>query len=68
MSMADDFEGPMIRVQDLVTHYGERRILNNVSLDFPRGETMVILGEAARAKARCCGISCAWKCPLPGGF
>ncbi len=49
--MADDFEGPMIRVQDLVTHYGERRILNHVSLDFPRGETMVILGGSGTGKS-----------------
>ena len=35
--MADDFDGPMIRVEDLVTHYGERLILNHVNLDFPHG-------------------------------
>jgi len=49
--MTNDFEGPMIRVDDLVTHYGERRILNHVSLDFPRGETMVILGGSGTGKS-----------------
>jgi len=49
--MSDDFEGPMIRVVDLVTHYGERRILNHVNLDFPTGETMVILGGSGTGKS-----------------
>jgi phospholipid/cholesterol/gamma-HCH transport system ATP-binding protein len=49
--MADEFSGPMIRVDDLVTHYGERRILNHVSLDFPTGETMVILGGSGTGKS-----------------
>jgi len=41
----------MIRVEDLVTHYGDRRILNHVSLDFPTGETMVILGGSGTGKS-----------------
>ena len=41
----------MIRVEDLVTHYGERRILNHVNLDFPTGETMVILGGSGTGKS-----------------
>ena len=49
--MADEFEGPMIRVEDLVTHYGERLILNHVTLDFPKGETMVILGGSGTGKS-----------------
>jgi phospholipid/cholesterol/gamma-HCH transport system ATP-binding protein len=49
--MTNDFAGPMIRVEDLVTHYGERRILNHVSLDFPTGETMVILGGSGTGKS-----------------
>jgi phospholipid/cholesterol/gamma-HCH transport system ATP-binding protein len=49
--MANDFEGPMIRVVDLVTHYGERRILNHVNLDIPAGETMVILGGSGTGKS-----------------
>lgn len=49
--MADQFSGPMIRVENLVTHYGGRRILNNVNLDFPHGETMVILGGSGTGKS-----------------
>jgi phospholipid/cholesterol/gamma-HCH transport system ATP-binding protein len=49
--MAHDFQGPMIRVVDLVTYYGERRILNHVSLEAPAGETMVILGGSGAGKS-----------------
>jgi len=49
--MANDFEGPIIRVEDLVTHYGDRRILNHLNLDFPTGETMVILGGSGTGKS-----------------
>ncbi|MBZ5564194.1 MAG: ABC transporter ATP-binding protein [Acidobacteriia bacterium] len=49
--MAHDFEGPMIRVVDLVTYYGERRILNRVNLDIQAGETMVILGGSGTGKS-----------------
>ncbi len=49
--MHGDFEGPMIRVDDLVTHFGARRILNHVSLDIQAGETMVILGGSGTGKS-----------------
>lgn len=49
--MPQDFEGPMIRVVDLVTHYGERRILNHVNLEIPAGHTMVILGGSGTGKS-----------------
>lgn len=49
--MANDFVSPLIRVEDLVTHYGERQILNRVSLDFPTGQTMVILGSSGAGKS-----------------
>jgi phospholipid/cholesterol/gamma-HCH transport system ATP-binding protein len=49
--MADGLDGPIIRVQDLVTHYGERLVLNHVNLDFPTGETMVILGGSGTGKS-----------------
>ncbi|PYV09754.1 MAG: ABC transporter ATP-binding protein [Acidobacteria bacterium] len=49
--MRHDFEGPMIRVVDLVSHYGERLILNHVSLDVGAGETMVILGGSGAGKS-----------------
>ncbi len=49
--MAHDFEGPMIRVVDLVTHYGDRLVLKHVNLDVPTGETMVILGGSGTGKS-----------------
>lgn len=47
----DSFEGPMIRVVDLCTFYGERQILKNVNLDVQKGETMVILGGSGTGKS-----------------
>ncbi|HLY59303.1 MAG TPA: ABC transporter ATP-binding protein [Terriglobia bacterium] len=47
----DDFEGPMIRVVDLCTFYGERQILKNANLDVKKGETMVILGGSGTGKS-----------------
>jgi len=49
--MAHDYQGPMIRVEDLVTYYGDRRILNHVSLEMQAGETMVILGGSGTGKS-----------------
>ena len=42
---------PVIRVEDLVTHYGERRILNSVNLQILPHETMVILGGSGAGKS-----------------
>ncbi len=41
----------MIRVVDLLTYYGERRILNNVNLEIQPGETVVILGGSGTGKS-----------------
>ena len=49
--MSHEYPGPMIKVVDLVTYYGERRILNHVSLEVQRGETMVILGASGTGKS-----------------
>lgn len=49
--MAHEFTGPIIRVADLVTHYGERRVLNRVNLEIQAGETMVILGGSGAGKS-----------------
>jgi phospholipid/cholesterol/gamma-HCH transport system ATP-binding protein len=42
---------PIIRVVDLITHYGERLILNHINLDIMPGETMVILGGSGTGKS-----------------
>jgi phospholipid/cholesterol/gamma-HCH transport system ATP-binding protein len=49
--MTHEYQGPMIRVVDLVTYYGERRILNHVNLEIGTGETMVILGASGTGKS-----------------
>jgi phospholipid/cholesterol/gamma-HCH transport system ATP-binding protein len=49
--MPDGAIEPIIQVADLVTHYGERRVLNHVSLDILPGETMVILGGSGTGKS-----------------
>ncbi len=42
---------PVIRVTDLVTHYGEREILHGVSLEIQPGEIMVIMGGSGSGKS-----------------
>jgi phospholipid/cholesterol/gamma-HCH transport system ATP-binding protein len=49
--MAEDFTGPLIRIVDVVSHYGERRVLNHVSLEIQAGETMVVLGGSGTGKS-----------------
>lgn len=41
----------VIEVRDLVTHYGDRRILKGVSLDVYDGEIMVIMGGSGSGKS-----------------
>lgn len=40
-----------IEVTGLVTHYGEREILKNISLSIPKGKTTVILGGSGCGKS-----------------
>jgi len=42
---------PIIEVRDLVTHYGERKILDGVSLTIYQGEIMVIMGGSGSGKS-----------------
>jgi phospholipid/cholesterol/gamma-HCH transport system ATP-binding protein len=41
----------VIAVRDLVTHYGDRQILKNVSLDVHAGEILVIMGGSGSGKS-----------------
>ncbi|MCH7863638.1 MAG: ABC transporter ATP-binding protein [Proteobacteria bacterium] len=41
----------VIEVENLVTHYGERKILNGISLDVRDGEIMVIMGGSGSGKS-----------------
>ena len=42
---------PVIEVDQLVTHYGEREILHGVDLEVRRGEIMVIMGGSGSGKS-----------------
>ncbi|VAW66982.1 ABC transporter, ATP-binding protein (cluster 9, phospholipid) [hydrothermal vent metagenome] len=42
---------PAIQVKNLHTHYGDKKILNNVSLQVNRGEIMVIMGGSGSGKS-----------------
>lgn len=44
-------EDIIISIRDLVTHYGNRPILQGINLDVRRGETMVILGRSGCGKS-----------------
>ncbi len=41
----------MIEVRDLISHYGERRILDGVDLQVRRGEILVIMGGSGSGKS-----------------
>ncbi len=41
----------VIEVENLVTHYGERKILNGITLDVRDGEIMVIMGGSGSGKS-----------------
>ncbi|MGD8925475.1 MAG: ABC transporter ATP-binding protein [Thioalkalispiraceae bacterium] len=41
----------VVEVEDLVTHYGKRRILNKVSLTIYQGEIVVIMGGSGSGKS-----------------
>lgn len=42
---------PVIRVRDLVTHYGTRRILHDINLEVRSGEILVIMGGSGSGKS-----------------
>jgi phospholipid/cholesterol/gamma-HCH transport system ATP-binding protein len=42
---------PVIEVEDLVTHYGNRQILKRVQLEIREGEIMVIMGGSGSGKS-----------------
>ena len=43
-SQGDSSPSSVIEVEDLVTHYGDRRILNGITMEVREGEIMVIMG------------------------
>ena len=41
---------PILRIESLGLHFGQRRILNSVSLDVRQGEVVVLLGASGSGK------------------
>ncbi|MHB8902593.1 MAG: ABC transporter ATP-binding protein [Thermoguttaceae bacterium] len=46
----DDSSQPLIRLQNLDVHFGPHRVLRNISLDVPRGQTLAVIGESGCGK------------------
>ena len=46
-----DKRDAIIRVEGLTTHYGSRRILNDINLEIQPRETMVLLGSSGTGKS-----------------
>ena len=51
MSAPEAQADAVIEVTDLVTHYGDRQILQGISMDVRRGEIMVIMGGSGSGKS-----------------
>ena len=49
--MAEDEKKTVIEVENLVTHYGSRKILDDVSMNVTEGEIMVIMGGSGSGKS-----------------
>jgi len=47
---AENRKSPIIAVRDLVTHYGQTKVLDNISLSVPRGVVQVIIGGSGCGK------------------
>src|SRR5438132_1953064 len=44
-------DSPVIEVSDLVRRFGDRAVINNISLNVRRGETLVIMGGSGCGKS-----------------
>ncbi len=49
--MSDMSDMPVIEVQNLVAHYGSRKILDGIDLEIRKGEIMVIMGGSGSGKS-----------------
>jgi len=50
MTTQDNSDDYVIRVKDLVTHFGDRQILHDINVNVRRGEIMVIMGGSGSGK------------------
>ena len=42
---------PVVEVKDLIRNFGERRVIDNLSFQIDRGETLVIMGGSGCGKS-----------------
>ena len=56
----------LIEVKDLVTHYGEKKVLDGVSFDVRRGEIFVIIGGSGSGKSTLLKHMCGLLQPTSG--
>lgn len=43
-------ESPLVRIESLTIEFGRQRVLNNISLNIPRGQTLAVIGESGCGK------------------
>jgi len=46
-----DHQSPIIKIENLVTYYGKRKVLDGINLEVMPGETMTILGRSGCGKS-----------------
>src|SRR5437773_6972957 len=49
--MSPSADSPVIEVSDLVRRFGDRTVINDISLNVRRGETLVIMGGSGCGKS-----------------
>lgn len=49
--MQNDEQHPMVEVEDLVTHYGDRMILKHVNFSVSKGEILIVMGGSGSGKS-----------------
>jgi len=59
-------DGPLIEVRNLVTHYGDKLVLDDVSLEVRKGEVFVILGGSGCGKTTLLKHMCGLLQPTSG--
>lgn len=43
-------ESPLVRIESLTIEFGRQRVLNNITLNIPRGQTLAVIGESGCGK------------------
>jgi phospholipid/cholesterol/gamma-HCH transport system ATP-binding protein len=43
-------KGPLVQVRDLHVQFGRQRVLHEINLDIPRGQTLAVIGESGCGK------------------